>query len=109
MTLKTRVIVVSTTPTVIASSTVAAGSTAALSLSGASLYDVVPVVICSTVVQPIYLGGSSMTTATTNLGIPFAGVVTGAYFTYNLLASDPLFALTTDGTVTITAQAGRQS
>lgn len=106
--LKTRQITASTTPTVVASATVARNSTAALSLLGASLYDVVPVLICSTVAQAIYLGGSSMTTASTNLGIPFVGSASGAYFTFNLLASDPLFAMTTDATVTFTAQAGRQ-
>lgn len=89
---------------VIASATVGPNSTAAFTLAGASLYDAVPIVIWNPSTQAVYLGGSSLTTVSSNLGFP----LTAASISYNLLASDPLFVYTTAGTVVITAQAGRQ-
>lgn len=106
MPLKTRVIAASTSPTVIAHSTVAPDSTAAFTLAGATLYDTVPVTVWNPSTQTVYLGGSSQTTASSMIGIPLTGP---AFFTFNLLASDPLFAITTNATVSLTCQAGRQS
>lgn len=104
--LKTRRIAVSTTPTVLASSTVAANSTAAMSLAGASITDVIPILIRSDSTQNVYLGHSDMTTVTTALGMPFAGP---DYTVYHLMASDPLFAMTTNAEVTLIVQGGRQT
>lgn len=105
--LKTRQIPVGTTPVVIASATVAANDTAAMSLAGATLFDAVPIIIWSPTTVAVYLGGSSLSTVSTNLGIPLIGPAFGP--TYNLLASDALWAYTTGSTNTLTVQAGRQS
>lgn len=102
--LKTVTVAATTAGGVIASATVAVTSTSALSLRGAQLYDTVPIVIFSASTQNVYLGGSSHTTA--SLGLPFAGP---GYFTYNLIASDPLFAFTTNAEVSLICQGGRQS
>ena len=108
---KARTISVGTTPVVIASATVAAGDTAALTLAGASLLDTVPVVVQTTSLTPIWLGGSSMTTASTMLGMQLVASSTSTpnNVTFNLMASDPLFAITTGAAVVITVLGGRQS
>lgn len=103
--LKTRLITASTTPVVIAHSTVAPDSTAAFCLAGATILDTVPITINNPSTQTVYLGGSSISSASSNVGIP----LTAGYMSYNLLASDPLFAVTTNATVVLTCQAGRQS
>lgn len=106
MPLKTRLLTIGTTPVVLASSTVAATSTAAMSLAGAFGTDTVPIVIHSATTGLILLGDVSMTTVSTARGLPFNGP---GYFTYNLLPSDSLWALTTGANVDITIQAGRQT
>ena len=105
MPFKSRVISVSTTPTIIASSTIAVNSTAAISLAGAHIQDPTPLLLWNPSTQNVYLGGTSMTTASSLIGIPFPGP---GHVPFNLLTSDPLAACTTDATVTLTVLGGRQ-
>lgn len=105
MALNTYLITASTTPTVIASSTIATGSTAAASLVGATLYDTVPVLVRNVGAVDAWLGSSTHTTASTRGGWPLRP---NGELPLNLLGSDPLFASTTNGTCDLRVLAGRQ-
>lgn len=72
-------------------------------VAGASLYDPVPVAMFNGGGQPVYWGGSDMTTA--NIGIQVAALGTQMW---QLMASDAVFGITTGGAVTVVVVYGRQ-
>lgn len=71
-------------------------------LRGASLYDTVPFQMYNGSAIQVRIGGSAITSAT---GFPIAS---SGGFSANLMASDPVFCVTSNSTGTVTVLAGRQ-
>lgn len=99
MALVTTSIDISTTPAAVIST----GTTWA-HLRGASLNDPVPFTLFNDSVIRIHVGGSSAITSA-QASMP---VLSSGYLNAGLIASEPLFAVTSGSTATIRVSAGRQ-
>lgn len=86
----------------VATALISTGTTWANTL-GARQGDETPFGMFNPSAQSVYVGGSAMTS-----GAPGLPILTNQTFQAQLMGSDPVFAVTTAGTVTVTVIAGRQ-
>lgn len=98
MPFNTTALAVSTTPAAVIST----GTTWA-HIRGGHMYDLVPLSIYNDGAVSVWIGGSSGMTSASGFPILSSGV-----FSAQLLASDPIFAVTTGSTSTLRLIAGRQ-